>query len=325
MPKLNFCPIDNCDVGDKEKLTLYQEKAQSWHELLIGDEVHSVFGQYTNMMWQDAAWRMANEARRFTQEDGPSSAINPILGGLIDNGYAMGQVIAISRLMETSDPRRPTKAVISIRRIVDELCDNRELFTREVFVSHNGLCYDWQHSSNSITSECLQWVDSNGPNGYLMSQIRHMQFDKLCGFAAGSRSREDRFPDSIFERLRDKLSDPVFEEIKNLRNKRIAHAADANSRSQVQNLRQSLKFAELEKAHYILTGVIQAISEGLLFGHRIGTSVPREQPDAFEHFDKPFIQSNRMSEFYQFWCEHTQKREDWLTTAYRDTLPELAT
>jgi hypothetical protein len=324
MQKLDFCPIDDCDVFDREKLMQYRDKAQSWHELLVGDEEHSVFGQYTNMMWQDAAWRMANEARRFTFDDGPTSAINPILGKLIDHGYAMGQVIALSRLMEQPIPGQPKKAVVSIRRIVDELCANRELFTREVFVSHNGLCYDWQTSSHSTVSNRVEWVEPTGSNGYLISLLKHEQFDKLSGVDACSRSRDDRLPDSIFDRLQDKLNDAVFDEIKYLRNKRIAHAADAYSRNQVQNLRQSLKFEELEKAHYILTGVIQTVAVALLFGHRIGTSVPREQPNAFEHFEKPFIQPSRMREFYQFWCAHSQEREDWLTKAYHDTLPELA-
>ena len=323
MSKLELCPIEHCDVQDREKLALYREKIESWHELLIGDEEHSIFGQYTDMMWQDAAWRMANEARRFTFEDGPTSAINPILGKLIDHGYAMSQVIALSRLMEKSYPSNPKKAVVSIRRIVDEISTHRELFTREVCVAHNGLSYDWHPSPDSTPSQGVQWVEANGPNAYMMSCVRHMWFDQLSGISAYNRNRNDLIPGLVFDRLITLIDDPVFKEIEKLRNKRVAHAADAYSRSQVDNLRKNLKFEELEKAHYILTGLIQAVSEGLLCGYRIGTSVPREQPDAFEHFDKSFIQPARMKEFYRFWCDHSQRREKWLTEAYHVTLPEL--
>jgi hypothetical protein len=316
-------PIEDCDVKDRMKLATYRAMATSWIELLHDDSEHSIVSQYHNMMWQDAAWRMANEARRYTFDDGPSSAITPVLGQLIDHGYAMGQVIAISRLLEKSNPKRPKKAVVSIRRIVDELYENRCLFTREIFVTRHGCGYDWFPGSGSTSSTELRWVEPTGANGWLQSCIMHDLFDKLSGTDSQKRHRDDRLPDSIFETLTKKLDDPVFNEIAKLRNKRVAHAADAYSRNQVDNLRKSLKFEELEKAHYILTGVIQTVSSVFLTGLHIGTSVLRAQPEAFEHIDKPFIQSARKREFWKFWCAHTREREKWLNDARNDTLPEL--
>jgi hypothetical protein len=315
-------PIEKCDVQDKAKLTEFRKMAASWHQLLHNDAEHSVLSQYSNMMWQDAAWRMANEARRYAFDDGPSAAINPILGKLIDHGYAMGQIISLSRLLERSDPDHPKKAVVSIRRIVDEMYDNRALFTREIFVANDKIPYDWIPTQAAAPN---QWVEPTGANGSMMASLMHVKFDKLSGISSNNRSRTDQIPETIFQRLKDMLDDSVFDEIKNLRNKSVAHAADAYSRSQIANLRKSLKFSELEKAHHILTGVIQSVSMGLLFGYQVGTSVPREQPEAFEHFDKPFIDPSRKKEFYRFWCAHSEEREGWLTDAFKATLPELAT
>lgn len=318
------CPVEKCDVERKDALAKYRAKLQIWHALLFDDVEHSIFSQYTDMMWHDAAWRIVNEARRFTIDDGPSSAISPILGKLIDHGYAMTQVVAVSKLLEKSDPLHPKKAVISIRRVVDEIIEHRGLFTREIFVSHDGIPYDWTPSPESSSSDQIEWVGQDGSNGRMLASLKHLHFDKLSGVAKSNRSRDDKVSKAIFDRLSDQLNDPVFEEIRNLRNKRIAHAADANSRAQITNLRKSLKFSELEKAHKILTGVLQAISQGLLFGKFVGTSVPTEQPEAFEHLELPFVQSSRTKETYQLWCDHVREREGWLTSAYHETIPELA-
>lgn len=325
------CAIENCDVEEKEKLERYRDIAESWHNLLFDDPEHCIYHQYTNMMWHDAAWRVANEARRFTIDDGPSSAISPILGRLIDNGYAMTQVVAVSKLLEASPPDKPkkagkpNKAVVSIRRVVDEMSANRQLFTREIFVSHDGIPYDWSPSCNHVTSNQVEWAEPGNANGWMCAQLKHQHFGKLSGVVAYNRSRTDLVSDSIFDRLVKQLNDPVFTEIKNLRNKRIAHAADATSRSEVTDLRKSLKFTELEQAHKILTGVIQAVSQGLLFGKRVGTAVPPEQPEAFEHLETPFVQSSRKTEIYKFWMDHVNERENWLSTAYYETIPELGT
>jgi hypothetical protein len=323
MPSLFSTPIEKCDVKDLSKLACYREKAVSWYDLLHNDKEHSISGQYSDMMWQDAAWHLANEARRYTFEDGPTAAITPILGKLIDQGYVMGQVIALSKLLEKSNPKQPKKGVISIRRIVDEMYHNRNLFSREIFVAGDGYPYDWYTAPGSTSSKGVSWINERGPDGWMLSSFKHEAFDKLSGTTAGSRSRDDCISDEIFERLQAKLDDPVFNIIKNLRDKRIAHAADLYSRDQVENLKNSLKFDELNKAHYILTGVIQSVSVALLPGYRLGSSVPIEQPDAFNYFDMPFIQPHRKREYYQFWSKHSQKRERWLTDAFNEVLPEL--
>lgn len=320
---------DDCDVVDKDKLIRYRELAEHWYVLLHGDAEQSVSGQISDMMWQDAAWRLANEARRFTFDDGPTAAVSPILGKLLDRGYISGQIIAISRLIEKHEPRHPKKGVVSLRRIVDELDANREVFTREIFVSNNGLPYDWEearrkHSQNAAPSSSIQFMESVGPAAFYMAMGKHEQFDLLAGSQVGDRQRSDRIADAVFDRLKQKLNDPVFNEVLKLRHKRVAHAADAYSRDQVDNLRKGLKLEEFAKAHYVLTGVLQALSQGLLFGFRVGTSVPTTQPEEFEYLNVPFVQATRMRDIGRFWSEHCNARETWLSDAYFDTLPELS-
>jgi hypothetical protein len=292
--------------------------------LLHGDEMHSVFGQFSDMMWQDAAWRLVNEARRFTLEDGPSAAIAPILGAMLDRGYVSGQIIAISRLLERSNPQHPKKGVISLRRVVDEMDENRDLFTREIFVSHDGLPYDWKGvRARETWSTSVRWLDHSGPGAWVTAMGQHETFDGLSGTGPDNQNREDQMADAVFDRLKAVFDDPVFADVLTLRHKNVAHAADAFSRAQVADIPKGLKLEQFARAHYLLLGLMQATST-LLFGRWIGAAVPVMQSDHFKYLDSVFVRRERLRELSEFWDAHCNERDRWLTNAYHAMLPEMA-
>lgn len=319
--------VEDCDVVDRERLMAFRERGAVWHELLHGDELHSISSQFSDMMWQDAAWRCANEARRYSAEGGPTAAVTPILGAMLDRGYVSGQVIAIARLLEPSNPTHPKKAVVSLKRLVDDISENRHLFTREIFVAHDGLPYDWEacraENLPSLADGEAHWMDNFGPNAWASAMGQHENFDALSGTADGPRSREDRISDAIFERLEAALTDPVFKDVLTLRHKVVAHAADAFSRAQASDLRTGLKLDEFARAQYILLGVMQAISSTLLFGGWIGAAVPLSRTDQFENLDKPFVAPARLPDLRAFWGDLCDERDGWLTAAFEEMLPEL--
>lgn len=317
-------PIADCDVYDREKLVAYRACAASWHDLLFGDEQHAIGIQFNDMMWQDAAWRVANEARRFTSEDGPTAAIAPILGAMLDRGYVAGQVIAISRLLEQSDPKHPKKGVVSLKRLVSEIRSQRTTLTREIYVSHDALPYDWEAVRESEDWTCeveARWLATDGPNAWATAMGQHETFDKLSGVRPDARKRDDLIDEAILDRLENNLTDPVFQEVLNLRHKIIAHAADSFSRSQINDLRRGPKLDEFARAHYLLLGVYQAISATLLFGQWIGTVVPVSQSDQFIHLDAAFVVSTRLPHLRTFWKEHCEERDGWLTDAFKEIIP----
>jgi hypothetical protein len=314
--------IEECDVEDREKLAAYRAMADSWHELLSGDSRHSIGAQFSDMMWQDAAWRVANEARRFTINDGPTAAIAPILGAMIDRGYVAGQVISISRILEFSNSKHPKKGVVSLRRLVDEIRSNRELLTREIYVSQDALPYDWEAvRANEVLIDNgpqlkARWVANEGPEAWLMAMGQHETFDRLADVAPTSRSRHDLINENILDRLEESLKDPVFEEVMKLRNKVVAHAADAFSRSQISDLRMGLQLDEIARAHYLLLGVYQAISSTILFRYWIGSAVPVPQHDQFMHLDSVFVKKDNLKDLRLFWKAHCDERDQWLTDSY---------
>lgn len=322
---------EDCDVLNQELLVRYRDCAASWDELLHGDEEHSVSGQFSDMLWQDAAWRSLNEARKFHSSEAPSSAVAPLLGGLLDRGYISSQVLSISRLLERSNPKRPTRGVVSLRRIVEEIVENQELFTREIFVSHDGLPYDWEAAGRRFYSEFeeedasiarMHPIDNAGPNAWYSSKQRHELFDRLAGVSFPEPNRSDKLGTSIFERLEATFNEPVFGEILNLRNKVVAHAADAFSRSHAASRRRGLKLDEIARAHYLLIGLFQTISACLLYGSWRGSAVPVPQDNQFNHLDKVFVPPEQMNSLHEFWQAHCEERDNWLSKAFHEFVPE---
>jgi hypothetical protein len=317
--------MEQCDVSDTDKLVRFREKLEQWNDLLSGDESHAISGQFADMMWQDAAWRSANEARGYAKEDGPNASVAPLIGALLDRGYVAGQVLAIGRLLERSDPKNPKRAVVSLRRLVAEIKDARDLITRENFVANDALPYDYEKGERAEHEKIAAELErrggayyirnpTDGPDAWGISKSQHQLFDRLSGVDRDKRSRTDLIQRDFLARLEAYLDDPVFEQILDLRNKSVAHAADAFSRSQTNLLRTGLTMDEITRAHYLLFVVYQVLSV-VFFGVSRG-GVPVPQHDQFEHLDEPFIRAARLPELRKFWVDHSNERESWMTKAY---------
>ncbi len=327
MPLFKF-PEDQCDVADRDKLKRYREHATRWFEWLETDDAHAITRQLSDLMWHDAVFRVLNEARRLDGAEASSSRA-PLLAQFIDQGYVAGQVLGISKLVEPSpDVPNTKKGVISLKRLVDELSANRDLFTREVFVSHDALPYDYaavreaylaQQFEKHGTEPVMEWMETEGPQAWDSAQMLHELFDKLSGVKPNARQREDRLPDLIFGTLVKALDDPVFEEVRALRHKRLAHAADAVSRLQ-KPAKAGLKMDETARAHRVLLGVLQAISAGVLYGSWRASAIPVPQFDIFENFPGPLVRDDQLASVREAWDRIAAERDQWLNDGYADLL-----
>ena len=317
-------PVDQCDVSDKAGLTRFRELADVWIKALDTDDENSVTTQVLDMMWMDAAWRSMNEARRLAIRD-EQVGTPGMVAVLLDRGYIAGQVIAIGRLLDPS-ASQPKRQVNSIRRLVDDIAANRDLFTREVYVSRDGLPYDYQavqaRELSAITNTEIRWMPTTGSTAWHMSSLQHRQFDRLSGVAPDARSRNDTISDSIFDGMLAAFDEQVFKDITDMRHKSIAHAADDFSRSTAKNLRSGLSLDEFARAHYLLLGLYQAISANLLYQSWLTDAVAVPQYDQFEGFDKPLVATEGIVELHSFWDAHGDERNDWMLKAYHEFIPE---
>lgn len=77
--------IDQCSVSDKARLSAFREKRSEWMGWLERDVHHNIWDQIHSIMWNDAAYRSLNEARRFASEKNPTASVNGMLGEFLDS------------------------------------------------------------------------------------------------------------------------------------------------------------------------------------------------------------------------------------------------
>ncbi len=100
--------VDQCSVCDKVLLSEFREKRSEWTDWLERDVHHNIWGQIHSIMWNDAAYRSLNEARRFASANNPTASVNGMLGELLDRGYVSTQVLDICKITDrsSSDPKK---------------------------------------------------------------------------------------------------------------------------------------------------------------------------------------------------------------------------
>lgn len=314
-----------------EELERYREACARWFGWLDDDGEHSITDQLSRLFWQDAVFRIFNEARRHAAKTGPAAAIGPTLARFLDEGYVAGQVVGISKLLEISRESQPKKGVISLRRLVDDLIANRHLLTRANYLGRDGLPYDYEAIQAEEYARLLEradpqnptfeWMEVGGARDWDTAQRLHEQFDRLAGVKPENRNPDDLVSEETLGRLLAAFDDPVFKTITTVRHKSVAHAADDYSRQQAAEYRTGIKFDEIDRALWVLVGVKQAISATLLHGPWRAGAVPVPQRDHFLHLDKPFIDPAAVDELRAFWDQHAEARDQWLTDSYEEFLP----
>lgn len=304
-------PVDKCDVDKKDELIQFRQKYSQWIVWYETDPHHDICSQLHTLMWEDAAYRAFKEARRFASEQGPTASINGMLSEFLDRGYVAGQILAMCRVTEDG------KSVISLRRMLNDIKKNRHLLTRENFVCHDGLPYDYsqvQHNEDlALTPEQggPRWRSRERSSDRDTSQRTHEAFDRLSGVDASNRSRGDRIDERVFETIKGWLDAPILVALKDRRDKFVAHAAGEPSR-QLVSLNDGfgeILLGEIEEAQRTVIRIANAIGE--LLQRSVGGPVPTAQFDVFENLNFPFIPGEHMKKMSDWWDQYSCDREAW--------------
>ncbi|MGE5475528.1 MAG: hypothetical protein ACM3Q1_02650 [Bacteroidales bacterium] len=306
------------DVLDQAALAQYRQKRAEWLHLLNDDEHHAIWSQITNMIWDDASFRILNEARNPALSPNGSSARNALLANIIDRGYVLGQVIALRKLVE-KNPSDRKKGVVTLRRLLDDLRLHRHLFTREIYVTHDGLPYDyeeverqWWERRFKSGETGLTSLPTSGPGAFDFSRMAHERFDKLSGVEPQNRSRTDCISESVFDTLDRWIKESGASDIIIMGNKFLAHAADSVSRASVSLDRFGLTMDQIAAAHRAFVRVAQAISVSILDDSCHVGVVAVPQYDHFENLDLPYVDPAAIPALRQHWDAYSVERDGWL-------------
>lgn len=300
-------PLDACEAADKAALSAYRDLRTRALNLMRGDEERSILSQVIELFWRDATYRVINEARRPTTATNKNAAVSPVLGEFIDQSYVIGVVTAVARL--TDQPgEQPHLGVVSIPTLLRLLRDNHALVRREMFVSFDGIPYDPTPPAASMEDfePGVRWVEI-GPHE--ISNDRHLLFDRLSRKTPDRRARTDVVHRKVLAGLESRLSHPSIIKIRQHRNKVVAHAADAASRTGID--RFGLSLAAVDGANRAIIEVVETLATIFTGEILVGMPVPVAAFDVLEYLGEPFAFPEDLPRLQNVWATTTSEREGW--------------
>jgi hypothetical protein len=301
--------LSQCDVPPERRAALegYRAKRHQWLGWLETDEHHAIWTAISAMVWTDVSFRTLAQ---FAIDNEETCLSNTLVAEQIINGHVATQVLTIRRLMDKSG-----SDVISLRRLIKDVRRNWTLFTRENYICHDGLPYDYdavmQKEMVARVGTGVFWAATTGPDAHGPSSMAHELFDKLAGIRPDKRSREDRLPITLLDTIDGWLDTSGADALAAWSHAYLAHAGSPQSRERVADaIVTNNKIADAIKT---IARVTEAISAYILFASgRLNSLMPTAQFDLFENLDKPIMKPGRMDDAYKLWNSLSSERDQYL-------------
>ena len=322
LPRYKFS-IDECDVQDKESLSQFREKLGEWL-LLMNDDEHAVVKQIHELLWIFNVFSTIEETRRLEHKaGGNSAALNPVIAEFINDGFVVCVANGIRKLWEKSKDD-PNKQIVSLHRVIDDVAKNAHLFTRENYVCHNGLPFDYEAVESTrmriILNETktpartprVSRTEKQGPLASGMSRLFHKSFDRISIAQQSSegRSRSEGIDPAVFERLKSHVNMSGIENINLVANKLLFHAGDRRSREAVRSRIDRVdvdEFKQVVKALYEASAFLG--SDILMDGHPGG--FPTAQYDVFEKLEHLWCTQTNLGSVGAVWQSFASEVSNW--------------
>ncbi|MGH7117743.1 MAG: hypothetical protein ACREFP_01885 [Acetobacteraceae bacterium] len=295
-------PVERCDVQYKDMLKKYRDLRTKWLGWLEGDPRHAIWRQIFVILSNDLAVRTISCA---AENDPDSPLHNPLLRQVILDGHRDTQVLGVRKLMEESSD------VISLGRLLKDLRDNIDVFTREIYVAGSGLPYDLNTALSALSSGLSGpgFVPSDHPAPrYFLAKAAHERFDRLSRISPSQRARTNRIPKRLIDHLRNHIENSSAQDTVKWSHQFVAHAGDTKGAGW-RNLQ--LTYEKVVSAQQHVVQVVHWISSELLQAMTLSRLVPVLQFKAYERFDR-LVTPESLERARQYRCELEKDRNSWL-------------
>jgi hypothetical protein len=279
------------------------ERFKEWKQWYSQDD-DSVCAQIRDMLWDAAVFYAINGVRKYATTDAQGKPeLNELVHGLINRSFLKTQSLSIRKLYD----RR--KDVISLRRLVNDMKENKALITRENVLSALELPYDYVTAIN----EGRRTNNSQMKNG-IGSEYIHRNIDLLAGTIPAKRQPSDTVQDSVFEQLNEWLD--KCKPIVNFVNKTVTHAATPESKGKVPEKDLKISLAKIHKAHCRIVKIAVYIGRYLLDESTEWTNFLPSWAgnNKFEHFEKPWVRQEGIKKLENCWSQyekHIEQLSKW--------------
>jgi len=284
--------ICDCDVEDKERLAVFRAKLKTWKDCLESQDVHSIFQQISSLLWNDIVYRTYNEAVRLSNETkDPSTGVPATLLQLLDLQFMDMQVMAIRRL---TDPHEhdPKRSVSSLPRLICEIKENIDLYTRENYVCYDGTPYERAGNEDWKTEA--------------RRDDRQKKYDILSGKDEASRTRLDKVNMNTLKDMEKEFK--TFDVLRKYANKYLAHASDPENRGK-ELLPDQVTLSKFDDSYKAIFRIGKTI--GLLIDQFLLCQVPTGSFDKLKNWDKPIVTKEDHKKLYDYWQNRAIEIKDW--------------
>jgi len=275
------------------------EKFKEWKNWYSEDD-NSVCAQIRDMLWDSAVFNAINEARKYATTDAQGKPeLNELVHGLINRSFLKTQSLSIRKLYDGR------KDIISLRRLINDMKENKDLITRENVLSALELPYDYEEAIN----EGRRTNNSKMREAGIGSEYIHKNIDLLAGTDPVKRQPSDKIRDSVLNKLSEQLD--KCKPIVNFVNKIVAHAATLGSRGKVPEKDLKISLAKIHKAHCRIVKIAVYIGRYLLDESTEWTNFLPSYAGSnkFEHFEKPWVRQEDITKLENFWSRYEKRIE----------------
>lgn len=312
-------PIDN---------TIFQSKRELWVEALLGDDRHSIRTQITQQMWYFAAFSIINEARAIAkpQDDG-EVPLNGMMHDLIDHGFFVAQLVGIRRLVD-GYPIEGAKGVVALTSLISDMLKNRSAITREAMFKAENLLLDYTSVKNAYDEFCKEQICAGRkqfgiPKALMWNrhELRHQQFDQICGLTSGERRISDTPHESVFSFLLLKLKQ-ASRDVTTHVDKYIAHAATVESRAKINADDVGITLGHINDAMQSICQVASFLSKYFFGGAQLAP-LPVPQFDHLKHLERPLVGRSQLTVLSKKWREIESEVRGWGAYTIDDCFQEM--
>lgn len=321
-------PIDQCDVCDKASLSKYRAARLEWIRQLQApnDQDRSylpIWDQIQILIKNHFIYELILETRGAPDEIGfiPASR-NNMIGNFIDKLFWKDQMLSIRKLIDNKS-KRNCRQIVSIKRLISDIKLDKNLITRENYVCHDGVVYDWERDRRNHISSMkigdyqdanMNELPSHGPGSFHTSEYRHKIFDSLSGKIQNKRNRKDGISDDYFDKICENIKDIDLRNIEKFVSKRIAHMGDPLHDANLLSESDLPNVATVRDAiRRLYETALQLSLQVIGFAEFQPLPLPKQPGVFLNGLENPWIPSSRLGDLRSFWEQKAAEIDQWRT------------
>jgi hypothetical protein len=250
-----------------------------------------------SLAWNDSIYRTFNQGLGLSQSKDRAQQLPVSLIEYIHHAHTAYVAISLRKLYD--EKKKGSRAVNSLRTVTKRIVDNAHLFTRENFVTFDGIPYDEEDGVDWKTKAVVQG--------------RHMQFDALCQIGAGERRRKtDRLDPTIPNMLYIRTA--LSPKIEIYANKFLAHSSSISNRPDEQLTLQGMTLGRFQAQYRNIIWSTQQIAKFLC--EAFLSLVPTPQFDVLINWENGMFDIDTKKRLIVYWEERMGWWRKW-TDYYR--------